>query len=173
MLKLRPVIQWVDDPRNMSRSDIISIFHCLSLEDPTSTYSTVLSFLVAGRCLLIPDDKCEYLTADCGEYKITFYSSRLEGRGLLLTVYKCEGRAIRCVKVKKKLSVTDWTPSSWFEEYNGYKVNDCTYKISLPDSEEEEEDDFVFLTECFLDRSFLVDKAGIRLEKESCNENYL
>lgn len=171
MLRLKPVIQWIDDPRDMSRSDIISIFHCLSLEN--SSYSAVLSSLVAGRCLLIPDDKCEYLTVDCGEYKITFSGGYTE-EGLRLTVFKCAGRKVPSFHKEKKVSVINWTPPSWFEEYNGYTVDDCTCEISLPDlAKEEEEDNFTFVVECFLKRSFLVNKAGIRLEKEFCDETDL
>ena len=173
MLKLKPVIQWIEDPRDMSRSDIISIFHCLSLED--STYSTVLSSLVVGKCLLIPDDKCECLVADCGEYKIVF-TGGLSEEGLRLTVFECEGREIPSyICAEKKVPRLNWTPLSWFEEYDGYQVeipeDRYGYRISLPP--ENEEDHFVFLVERFLKRSFLVDKAGIRMEKESCNENCL
>jgi hypothetical protein len=152
----------------MSRSDIISIFHCLSLEDPS--YSTILSFLVAGKCLLIPDDECECLTADCGEYKIVFSGGCSEGPGLRLTVFECAERKVPSFSCEKKnVSVPNWTPYSWFEEYNGYKVEDCSYKICLPD----QEDNFTFVFERFLKRSFLVDKAGIRMEKEFCDETNL
>lgn len=172
MLRLKPAIQWIDDPRDMSRSDIISIFHCLSLKN--SCYSEILSFLVAGKCLLIPDDKCEHLIVDCGEYKIIFSGNCPEGDGLRLTVFKCEGRKVPSYfNTNKKVLVTNWAPFSWFEEYSDYKVkpkkDDCDCEVSLPDSEDEE-DNFVFLVERFLKRSFLVDKAGIQMEKEFCNE---